>query len=129
MTRAWRVTQIPLSVTKDELRAQLEDSLVEGFSFEDVKSEKVLQLDLAPSTRGYACATVKLQCTPPARTKHGYRIDDSFLGITPLYDCRDASVDVIAVPGLGSHALGSFKSSEGSEVWLRDFLPRDIPNI
>ena len=129
MARAWRVTQIPLSVTKDELRTQLDDSLEEGFSLEDVKSEKILQLDPAPSTRGYASATVTLQCTPPARTKHGYRIDNSFLGITPLYDCRDASVDVIAVPGLGSHALGSFKSSESFEVWLCDFLPRDIPNI
>src|SRR5207248_451072 len=33
---------------------------------------------------------------------------------------------VVTVPGLGGHALGSWKSPEGHEVWLRDFLPKDI---
>src|SRR4051812_14120734 len=36
---------------------------------------------------------------------------------------------VIAVSGLASHALGSFKAPNKSEVWLRDFLPRDVPSI
>lgn len=36
---------------------------------------------------------------------------------------------IIAVPGLGSHALGSWKSTNSDEVWLRDFLPRDLTNI
>lgn len=29
--------------------------------------------------------------------------------------------------GLGSHAIGTFKSKDGNNVWLRDFLPEDIP--
>ena len=33
------------------------------------------------------------------------------------------------MPGLGSHALGSWKSPNSDDVWLRDYLPRDIPNI
>ena len=36
---------------------------------------------------------------------------------------------IIAVPGLDGHALGSFEAPEGHKVWLRDFLPSDIPNI
>jgi len=31
------------------------------------------------------------------------------------------------VTGLGGHALGSFRSIDRSKVWLRDFLPEDIP--
>lgn len=31
--------------------------------------------------------------------------------------------------GLGGHAFGSFKSKNGWEVWLRDFLPDDIPDV
>jgi hypothetical protein len=31
------------------------------------------------------------------------------------------------VPGLGSHAIGAFKAKDGNNVWLRDFLPKDIP--
>jgi len=34
---------------------------------------------------------------------------------------------IIAVPGLGSHAIDAFKSEGGDNVWLRDFLPNDIP--
>ncbi|KAG7110792.1 hypothetical protein HYQ45_017512 [Verticillium longisporum] len=36
---------------------------------------------------------------------------------------------VIAVPGLGSHALGSWKTPDSDQVWLRDFLPQDLPKI
>lgn len=31
------------------------------------------------------------------------------------------------MPGLGSHAIGAFKAKDGNNVWLRDFLPEDIP--
>lgn len=36
---------------------------------------------------------------------------------------------VIAVPGLGSHAIGSWKSPSNNDLWLRDYLPDDVPNI
>lgn len=36
---------------------------------------------------------------------------------------------VIAVPGLGSHAIGSWKSPNNIDLWLRDYLPNDVPNI
>jgi hypothetical protein len=37
-------------------------------------------------------------------------------------------VSVIAVCGLGGHALGSFKEKNGRFVWLRDAFPSDISN-
>ena len=39
-----------------------------------------------------------------------------------------AASSIIAVPGLSAHATGSFRSNDGEQVWLCDFLPSDIPN-
>ncbi|KZL75278.1 ankyrin repeat-containing protein [Colletotrichum tofieldiae] len=59
-----------------------------------------------------------------------YNYNYNFEGITPLHDDSESvDVDIIAVPGLGSHALGSWRAPDGDDVWLRDFLPRNIPNI
>ncbi len=33
----------------------------------------------------------------------------------------------MAVSGLAGHSLGSWKAPRGHEVWLRDFLPKDLP--
>ena len=33
------------------------------------------------------------------------------------------------MPGLGSHAIGSWKSPSDNDLWLRDYLPDDVPNI
>lgn len=33
------------------------------------------------------------------------------------------------MPGLASHALGSWKAPGGNDLWLRDWLSKDIPNI
>lgn len=35
---------------------------------------------------------------------------------------------VVAVTGLAGHAFGSW-SIDHQQMWIRDFLPRDIPNI
>lgn len=34
---------------------------------------------------------------------------------------------IVALAGLGGHALGSFKERRGTHVWLRDDLPFDFP--
>jgi hypothetical protein len=46
-----------------------------------------------------------------------------------LVSLTDSIRSILAIPGLGSHALGSWKSTTSDEVWLRDFLPRDLPNV
>ncbi|VUC32870.1 unnamed protein product [Clonostachys rosea] len=52
-------------------------------------------------------------------------LDRDFLGLTVLHrpPTQDHHVDVILVPGLGGHALGSFKERKGEHVWPRDSLP------
>ncbi|RSL78522.1 hypothetical protein CDV31_017262, partial [Fusarium ambrosium] len=36
---------------------------------------------------------------------------------------------IIAVPGLGSHATGTWKDPSSNTVWLRDFVPDDVRGI
>lgn len=38
-------------------------------------------------------------------------------------------LSIIAVPGLGSHALGTWKSPTSDDVWLRDWLPGYVPRL
>lgn len=83
-----------------------------------------------------------------AGANYPYNYTCKFEGITPLHDgfpgadvecvspllvlfffCCAEFHSIIAVPGLGSHPLGSWKAPNGDDVWLRDFLPEDIPNV
>ncbi|KAI0180591.1 hypothetical protein GGR52DRAFT_250894 [Hypoxylon sp. FL1284] len=52
--------------------------------------------------------------------------------MTTLYDGtegKEDAVDLIVVPGLGSHPYGSFKSPmDASENWLRNYFPKRRPN-
>ncbi|RBA17497.1 hypothetical protein FPRO05_11212 [Fusarium proliferatum] len=86
------------------------------------------------------CATVSIKTSLPAddlsaqlrraTNSYPYNYTCKFEGITPLYeDQNGADVDIIAVPGLGNHPLGSWKSPNSDDVWLRDFLSKDMPNI
>lgn len=57
--------------------------------------------------------------------------DTHFRGLTALNTPRvkEAAVDCVAVCGLGGHAFGSFKEKGTSYMWLRDSLPKDLPNL
>ncbi|GKT46206.1 uncharacterized protein ColSpa_06387 [Colletotrichum spaethianum] len=90
--------------------------------------------------QAFMCATVltttrlsgKELCTRLSQASKDYHYSYScdFDGITPMFeDVNGVAVDIIAVPGLGSHALGSWKSTNSDKVWLLDFLPHDVPNI
>jgi hypothetical protein len=81
---------------------------------------------LAADSEGTLCATVTSRERPLPRDR-SWRVDNDFVGFTPLCDPKDARVDIVAVTGLGGHALGSFRSTGGATVWLRDFAPRDVP--
>ncbi|GKT61443.1 LOW QUALITY PROTEIN: ankyrin repeat-containing protein [Colletotrichum tofieldiae] len=134
----FRVDDIPVDHIGDldrnlqsvaELDADLRD---DAASFE--------RRSLGHKDKAFVCATIvatthlsgKELCTRLFRAGKGFRYSYScdFDGITPLFeDSNGAAVDIIAVPGLGSHALGSWKSPHSDAVWLRDFLPQDVPNI
>jgi hypothetical protein len=36
---------------------------------------------------------------------------------------------VVAVTGLAGHAFGSWRNRESRQMWLQDFLPRDVKNV
>jgi len=56
-------------------------------------------------------------------------IDQHFDGITVLYSpsIEDHQLDILAVPGLGGHAFGSFVHGRDNHMWLADSLPYDMP--
>ena len=106
----------------------------ERYAAEEWLQEQVNESDVSEGT-GFSlaadgertlCATVtsRQRPLPPKRT---WRVDNNFIGFTPLCDPEHAEVDIVAVTGLGGHALGSFRSASGATVWLRDFAPQDVP--
>ncbi|KAF1828982.1 hypothetical protein BDW02DRAFT_191332 [Decorospora gaudefroyi] len=57
--------------------------------------------------------------------------DRNFWGLTALSGPKnddDVSIDIVAVTGLDGNAYGSWASRKAKTMWLRDCLPRDLPN-
>ncbi|KAI5836934.1 hypothetical protein DFP73DRAFT_620676 [Morchella snyderi] len=55
-------------------------------------------------------------------------IDCHFHGLTPVNTpTGDNIIDVVAVTGFSGHAYGSWKNRQSHRMWLKDFLPRDLP--
>ena len=59
------------------------------------------------------------------------KFDVHFWGLTVLNDPLndEEAVDCVVVCGLGGHAFGSFKEKGASYMWLRDTLPKNLPNL
>ncbi|CAG9985295.1 unnamed protein product, partial [Clonostachys byssicola] len=114
----YRIQGIPITVTEENLQRQLAPT-VGG------QESSNLHLTLARSFGEYQTATFMSTSIP---RNLEYPVDAEFIGITPLFEPKDAKIDIIAVHGLGSHAVGGFKSKGTNHVWLRDSLPHDIPN-
>ncbi|KAK1579705.1 uncharacterized protein LY79DRAFT_652008, partial [Colletotrichum navitas] len=106
----------------------------------DLHGAAFTRRSLGHSDKEHVCATVTTTTTlsgkdlcsrlAQAGKDFPYSYSCDFDGITPLYeDTNGVAVDIVAVPGLGSHPLGSWKSPHNDDVWLRDFLPKDVPNI
>jgi ankyrin repeat protein/pimeloyl-ACP methyl ester carboxylesterase len=66
---------------------------------------------------------------PPETTDEDLEIDCMFIGLTPLNTPEEPILaNVVAVTGLAGHAFGSW-SSPPRQMWLKDFLPKDIANV
>ena len=115
----WRIQNIKASerdAATEWLQEQVKElAIPEGQGF-----------SLAADGERTLCATLTSR-ERPTPSNRSWRVDKDFIGFTPLSDPNDANVDIIAVTGLGGHALGSFRSADGLSVWLRDFAPEDVP--
>nr|KMM72211.1 hypothetical protein CPAG_08509 [Coccidioides posadasii RMSCC 3488] len=134
-----RVDEVPIDKAHAAFKSDLETIIGRDQALEN-DTISILQHLLVRRDRKVACGTATFYTSIPAselltrlhRASFGfqYRFDIKFYGITPLYETGGAAdVDVIAVPGLGSHAIGSWKSSSNNDLWLRDYLPDHIPDI
>lgn len=115
----WRIQGIQIS-EKDVARRWLQ---------EQVKTANIRNgggFSLARADERTMCATVTTFVNPSPPNRPWY-VDEDFEGLTPLNDVENAVVDVVVVTGLGGHPLGSFRSEDGTKVWLRDFAPADLP--
>ncbi|KAK2681977.1 Alpha/beta hydrolase fold-1 [Fusarium oxysporum f. sp. vasinfectum] len=133
-----RINDIPADHT-DNLDRNLKSILEEVPDLQG-DADTMVRRSLVPHGNDSLCATISIITSLSAddlsaqlrRAGNGYPYNYTckFEGITPLYEDKNgADVDIIAVPGLGSHALGSWKSPNSDDVWLRDFLSKDVPNI
>ncbi|KAI5816149.1 hypothetical protein BZA77DRAFT_344455 [Pyronema omphalodes] len=147
--RTYRLSEIPPDITRSKL-CEFLDSLQAGTGLTEGNS-KVFSLATYGS---WQVATVSFDTIPdecetcvPGRQVHlrlskrqvngraisiSVTIDCDFYSMTPLYEPADttARYDIIAVTGLSAHAFGSWRSPDKADrMWLRDFLPRDFPDI
>ncbi|GAW12879.1 hypothetical protein ANO14919_022500 [Xylariales sp. No.14919] len=136
---ALRITGIPIHRSCEDVAADLKHL----FSTSPGLNEAIISFSVhsvIPMGRETSCSVVTvcasisqdflLSSLRGAQCEPKYEYDIEFLGITPIYQgCEGAKVDVIAVHGLASHAIGGWKSPNSHEVWLRDYLPKDLPDI
>ncbi|RDW85549.1 hypothetical protein BP5796_03874 [Coleophoma crateriformis] len=119
--KSWLLLDLP----EDLMETDLDNKLQEHYNS---NSEKKVRFHLRFVAQSYARPMAIITCClPPPSVGDDSHLDSDFEGITPLYAPEDALVDIIVVPGLGGHPLGSFRSSDGWKVWTRDFLPCRIP--
>ncbi|TEY28543.1 hypothetical protein BOTCAL_1016g00020 [Botryotinia calthae] len=112
--KCFRIRGIPIGTTKESLEEELMRCLP--------TYESDCSITLARSSSATLIATLNSFETPNLP----YTIDHDFLGVTPLFEGDEPLVDIITIPGLGSHPIGSFKGKDS--VWIRDFLPQDLPS-
>ncbi|KAM0127106.1 hypothetical protein ACHAO1_009690, partial [Botrytis cinerea] len=112
--KCFRIRGLPIETTKKSLEEELMRCLP------TYGSDCSITLARSSSTR--LMATLNSFETPNL----SYTIDHDFLGVTPLFEGDESFVDIVFVPGLGSHSIGSFKGKDS--IWIRDFLPKDLPS-
>ncbi|RYP62421.1 hypothetical protein DL769_007310 [Monosporascus sp. CRB-8-3] len=133
-----RIDEVPSDTSREVLENDLRSIAKRDSGLQDAINA-LSQLTLVRRNKHIACATASFRTSIPEdelierlrRASEGqpYKYDCKFYGITPLYeDETSAQVDIITVPGLASHAIGSWKSPSSSDIWLRDYLPVDLPN-
>ena len=130
--KTYRVRGIPSEYNSRDAVAQLLRETLE----DDACGPTIQSLSSEPTSyHGKLVVTVTF-AKPPEPVRSGgssltprgssLSIDTHFLGITPLNpvdnDKHMTTVYVVAIPGLGGHAFGSWRDRKGTVMWLRDDL-------
>lgn len=145
-----RVDQISSGTSRQDLQRQLDALLAGSSDLQDHLNSVVVRSMVARNNKYIcASVTVRTQLPEihllhrlgQASEVYDYQWDCSFHGITPLHEDANGAyyeygpplpprvsffqlipqrLSIIAVPGLASHAIGSFKKPGGNDVWLRD---------
>ncbi|KAH7130945.1 hypothetical protein EDB81DRAFT_129655 [Dactylonectria macrodidyma] len=134
-----RIEDIPPGTESKEFEDIIRSMLENDAALTDIKMEFHF---LIPRSNKRSCATATfytfmspkaliLKLDQAAESySYKFKFDHKFHGITPVYqDTGNVDVDIIAVPGLGSHAVGTWKDPGSNTVWLRDFLPDEVRGI
>ncbi|KAI3325776.1 hypothetical protein HD806DRAFT_491196 [Xylariaceae sp. AK1471] len=135
-----RIFNVPIDRTRQSFEDELKAIAAQVPAFHDAK-KTLKYVTLVRRDQMRACGTATFYTSLPNNTlaeqlqtisgqeEYPYKFDSEFYGITPLYEHEsDSFVDLVAVTGLGGHAFGSWRSPNNDEMWLRDYLPTDIPN-
>ena len=75
--------------------------------------------------------SINIPCIVESDEDQALTFDTHFHGLTALNTPseKEEVVNCVAVCGLGGHAFGSFKEKGTTYMWLRDSLPKDMPNL
>lgn len=84
--KVWRIRGLPRSITREELLDALGPTS---------EQDDQLPISIAAYSERSACATVTMATRPVLRGMRGYRVDDDFLGITPLYDADASAIEYV----------------------------------
>ncbi|KAF8534800.1 ankyrin repeat-containing domain protein [Trichophaea hybrida] len=135
--RAFRITELPSFCQREDIPKFFQDA--------EPQTIKAISLGPSPYSDDTKHATISFDDIPASlETLGDYKIrtaaiqgkyvqakvDSGFLDLTSLNQPTEPiAMDVIAVTGLAGHAFGSWKERQGNNMWLRDMLCYDIPNI
>ena len=131
--RAHRELQSPADTTNDDNGATVL-TLVPGIRVINPKQTATVRFQDVPPSLSELEPNDKLVLDVEFRPEAPARItiERHFIGLTvltcPTSDCPvDKQINIIAVPGLGGHPIGSFVNKTDGHLWLVDGLAQDLP--
>ncbi|KAH8747562.1 hypothetical protein BGZ57DRAFT_169214 [Hyaloscypha finlandica] len=145
----FRVTGLPLDKPESEPRSTLEETIRSLLTEDERQYEVAITcIPMCDGSQTRSAALVEFKGGDPkflSQLEHnplgGWQVkmgddvvnfDRHFFGFTQLYPTTPGhpiTADIIAITGLDGHAYGSWRGKGNlGQMWLRDFLSKDLPN-
>ncbi|OAA59721.1 hypothetical protein SPI_05919 [Niveomyces insectorum RCEF 264] len=132
-----RLAGLPDNITRDFLERRAQDACHADTKmlsfFRRPQHAQQFPLRLSLSSQGdtrMATVTFPLGKSKERALKSlaDWQVDDTFAGVTVLHSSTEPDLDICAVHGLNGNAFDTW-AWEGSDMWLRDFLPEPRPTL